>query len=115
MRNIAVKKYEIDRNFLNCHIAGFQYYDGCQVVEELKIGTPLDIYAETDNPHDSTAVVIYFGEKKLGYIPAGKNEEISKFLQFGHANIFEVHINFKNLDLHPEQQFRIAIKIKDER
>ncbi|GHV43118.1 restriction endonuclease [Bacteroidia bacterium] len=115
MKKVAVKKYEIDRNFLNCHIAGFQYYDGCQVIDELKVGTPLEIFAETDNPHDSFAVVVYFGEKKLGYIPKDKNELLSKLLQLGHADILNVFINFKNLDLHPEQQFRIAVKIKDGR
>jgi len=55
---------------------------------------------------------IYFGDKKLGYIPKGKNEELSKLLRYGREDLFEVKINYKDLERHPERQFGIAVKIR---
>ncbi|GHV36564.1 restriction endonuclease [Bacteroidia bacterium] len=115
MKKVAVKEFQLDRNFMNCHIAGFAHKDGYRVVDELNVGTMLDIFAEPNNPFDAYAVSIWYHDTQLGYIPSGKNEIISKMLQFGHSDIFEVVINSKKTDAHPEQQFHISIKISDGR
>jgi len=94
------------------HIAGFQHYQGGEVAEQLKVGTELTLKAEPENEYDPNAVAIYFGDKKLGYIPKGKNEELSKLLRYGREGLFEVKINYKDLERHPERQFGIAVKIK---
>jgi hypothetical protein len=107
--------YERSRNLLDCHIAGFNYYDGIEVIDQLKLGTSVTLKAEADNPHDSEAVAIYFKEVKLGYIPQYKNAYISNLLYFGYADIIEARINSYNLQANHERQFRIVIKLKDNR
>jgi hypothetical protein len=101
------------RQFLDCHIAGFTFWDGLDVIEELKVGTVVTLKSEPDNPHDSEAVAIYFGDSKLGYIPRNHNGDISQFIFFGHGNVFEAKINSVFPDKHLEQRFRVTIKIRD--
>lgn len=107
--------YERSRHLMDCHIAGFTYYDGLDVLDNLKPGTPVDLKAEPDNPYDPEAVAIYYGDTKLGYIPRAKTYYVSKLLYFGHGDIYDVKINHRNLEEKPENQFRIVVKIMDNR
>ena len=107
--------YDRSRNFLECHIAGFTYYDGLDVIEELSLGTTVNLKLEPDNPYDPNAVAVYYEDTKLGFIPRVKNHTISQLLHFGHVDLFDVKINCRNLDENPEHQFRIVVKIKDNR
>jgi hypothetical protein len=102
-----------DRHFSNFHIAGLTYYDAVDVFEELRVGKTLILKAEPENPFDGNAVAIYYGETKLGYIPASQNEQFSKLLRFGHGDIFEAKISQRNEEAHPEKQIRVLIRIKD--
>ena len=96
-----------DRHFSNFHIAGFTYYDGVDVIDELKIGKSLILKAERENPHDANAVAIYYNKTKLGYVPAEQNEMISKFFRLGYSDIFEAKISQKNEEVHPENKFEL--------
>ena len=107
--------YERSRNLMDCHIAGFTYYDGIEVIDNLTIGAPVTLKSEPDNPYDPSAVAIYYGTKKLGYVPKYKNGCVSDLLYFGHGSIFDARINSRNLDNDPERQFRIVIKLRDSR
>jgi hypothetical protein len=42
--------YERSRNLLDCHIAGFNYYDGLDVIDQLKLGTAVTLKSEPENP-----------------------------------------------------------------
>jgi hypothetical protein len=107
--------YQKSRNILDCHIAGFTYYDGLEVIEEIRLGSPVRLESEPDNPYDPEAVVIYFRDKKIGYIPKLKNREISNLLYFGYRDIFEAKISSINLEAEPEQKLRVVVKLKDNR
>ncbi|MCL2867161.1 MAG: HIRAN domain-containing protein [Clostridia bacterium] len=107
--------YEKSRKLLDCHIAGFTYYDGLDVIESLTLGTPVTLRSEPDNPCDPEAVAIYYKESKLGYIPQAKNNFVSQLLYFGYSDILEARINSNNPMAHPENQYRIVVKIKDNR
>ena len=100
------------RHYMNFDIAGFSYWDGCEVFNDLKIGTELTILREEDNKFDPYAVAIYYGESKLGYVPRNNNHEISKFLELGHAKLFEARINHVSPDAHTENQIGIIVYIK---
>lgn len=106
-------KYEPSKHLIDFHIAGFGYYEGLEVIDELALGVQVDLIAESDNPYDPEAVAIYYKAKKLGYIPKDKNSLISKFLYFGHSNIFEAKIQSASKEQHPERQFRVVLKIRD--
>lgn len=109
------QRFEPSRYFMDFHIAGFAYYDGLDVIDELKLGTPVTLVSEPDNPHDADAVAIYYKHKKLGYIPAGKNQLFTTFLYFSHTDIFEARIQMAKMDNHPERQFRVVVRVKDKR
>ena len=79
---------------------------------ELKIGTELTLVREEDNRFDPYAVAIYYDESKLGFIPRNQNHEISKFLELGHTNLFEVRINRITPDAQPENLVGAIVYIK---
>jgi hypothetical protein len=105
--------HERSRNLLECHIAGFTYYDGLDVIKYLELGTQVNLKSESDNPYDPNAVAIYYEDTKLGFIPRVKNHTISQLLYFGNDDLFEARINCCHPDEDPENQFRIVVKIKD--
>lgn len=115
--NESVKSasFEKSRHIMDFHLAGFTYYDGLEVIDELTLGKPVELVAEADNPHDPEAVAIYFQERKIGYVPREKNVLLRTFLYFGYKHIFEARIQYANKETHPERQFRIVVKIKDNR
>ena len=98
----------------NFHIAGFAYWEGCEAFEHLKIGTKLDLVREADNAFDPYAVAIYYGEYKLGFIPRGENHDISKYLDMGLKDIYEVLITRITPDVHPEQQVEVIVNIMNQ-
>ena len=101
-----------DRHFASFHIAGFTYYDGVDVFDNLKIGTKLFLKAEPENPYDPKAVAIYYGEDiHIGYVPRDENEVMSKFLILGYFDLFEVKINQVSPEAHPEKQVRVVVRI----
>lgn len=101
----------VNQHYATFYIAGFTYWDGLEVFDELKIGTRLKLEAEPTNGHDPNAVKILYGETMLGYIPRGENEEISKFLQLGYAELFSVKVNRSNTEAHTEKQVSVTVKI----
>lgn len=95
----------------NFHIAGFGYWEGCEAFEHLKIGTKLDLVREADNAFDPYAVAICYGEYKLGFIPRGQNHDISKYLDMGLDNIYDVRITRITPDVHPEDQVEVIVNV----
>jgi hypothetical protein len=100
-----------DRHFSNFSLAGFTYYDGIEVFQELKVGTLLTMLAEPENKYDPSAIAIYYGEKKLGFIPKEENKLIFQFLTLGHSSLFEVRINRISPESHPEKQVGVVVRI----
>ncbi|MFZ4455526.1 MAG: HIRAN domain-containing protein [Bacteroidales bacterium] len=101
-----------NRHYSAFHIAGFSYWEGCLAFNELKIGIELTLVREEDNKFDPYAVAIYWGEYKLGFIPRAENHEISKFLELGYSDLFEVRINKLSPDAHLENQVGVIVYIK---
>ncbi|MCL2137674.1 MAG: HIRAN domain-containing protein [Coriobacteriia bacterium] len=107
--------YERSRNILDCYIAGFTYYDGISVFDDLSIGTSVALRAEPDNPYDPNAVAVFYGNSKLGYIPRNTNKLISDLLYFGYGEIMEALISTRDIYAQPEKQFRVVIRLIDKR
>lgn len=100
------------RHFTNFDIAGFTYWDGALVFQELSIGTELHLKREEDNKFDPYAVAIYYKEYKLGFIPRSMNKEISKLCEQGYTDIFEVRINRISPNENMEDQIGVIIYLK---
>lgn len=101
-----------NNHFANFHIAGFTYYDGVDVFDELRVGTILQAVPEPDNPHDELAVALYYKDTKLGYIPRSCNQYISKLLNHGYTRLFDFKVNRVNPLSEPEGQVGVVVKIK---
>ena len=93
------------------NLAGFMYYDGVEVFNELKIGTELRFVPEPENRHDEYAVAIYLNDTKLGFVPRGENKIISKLLHIGH-DVFTVKINRLSPEEHPNNQVGVVVRVK---
>ncbi len=65
------------------YVAGFQYYDGPDIIHQLRAGQRYELVAEPENPHDAFAVAIYWHNRQLGYIPRQENRSLSRLLQQG--------------------------------
>lgn len=102
-----------DRHFTHFNMAGFTYYDGIEVFQELKVGTTLTLAAEPDNQHDPYAVALFYNNKKLGYIPREENQQISQFLNLGYTNLFEVRINRIAPESYPEKQIGVVVRVRE--
>lgn len=105
-------KETMHRHFINFDIAGFSYWDGALVLEELKPGMRLEMVREEENKFDAYAVALYYGEHKLGFVPRTDNHDLSKFLEMGYGDIFEVVINRVSPTEHPEHQVGVIIYLK---
>ncbi len=64
-------------------LAGFQYYQGKQLWEEMKVGDALTLVREPDNPHDSNAVRVEWRGHRLGYVPRRENHSVAQHMDRG--------------------------------
>lgn len=107
--------FEPSRNLMSFHIAGFQYWDGALVLDQLKPGQQLELVPEFENPHDPEAVTIYFQGVKLGFVPAEMNGTISPLLYFGHGDALECRVQQVAPDRSPWHQVRVGVYVTDAR
>lgn len=107
--------YVPSRTFLSCTVHGFTYWDGLNVIDDLIVGTCVELRAEPSNPYDPKAVAIWLNGSKIGYIPRHENTELSMLLFFGHSEVFEAFINQINWEVSPEHQVGIVVRVKDAR
>lgn len=64
-------------------LAGFQYHAGEALWERLRVGDPLALIREPDNPHDARAVRVEWRGVMLGYLPRAENEAVAAALDRG--------------------------------
>ncbi len=64
-------------------LAGFQYYAGKVVWDEIHEGDALTLTREPENPHDLQAVRVDWHGIKLGYVPRRDNEAVARMLDNG--------------------------------
>lgn len=68
---------------LHCFIAGLQYYEKLEVWKNLKIGDPVELIPQPENPYDKNTVIVACKGKQLGYLPRSENRHIAKILNAG--------------------------------
>lgn len=64
-------------------LAGFQYYAGKILWDEMQEGDRLALVRETDNRHDPHAVRVEWRGTKLGYLPRSDNREVAEEMDRG--------------------------------
>ncbi|TRZ99390.1 MAG: HIRAN protein [Rhodocyclaceae bacterium] len=66
-------------------LAGFRYYAGETLWQEMREGDRLTLVREGDNLHDANAVRIEWRGQKLGYLPRAENRSVAAALDAGEA------------------------------
>lgn len=64
-------------------LAGFQYYGGKILWDEMREGDRLALVREPDNPHDANAVRVEWRGTKLGYLPRAENRDVARAMDRG--------------------------------
>ena len=64
-------------------LAGFRYYEGKRLWQEMKVGDALQLVREPDNSHDPKAIRVDWQGHKLGYVPRADNEALARFMDQG--------------------------------
>ena len=64
-------------------LAGFQYYDGKVLWDNMRVGDPLTLVREPQNPHDSNAVRVEWKGQPLGYVPRRDNSDVARQMDRG--------------------------------
>lgn len=106
---VIIGKKEEKRIYLgDFFIAGYKYYEGEEVIKELKEGEELNFKRQKDNEFDEKAIEIYTKSgKKLGYVPMDLN--------FIPANIMDQEIkiagNISEIDHDAESWEKVIVSI----
>jgi hypothetical protein len=66
-------------------LAGFRYYAGEALWQDMREGDRLTLVREADNPHDANAVRIEWRGQKLGYLPRAENRTVAAAMDKGEA------------------------------
>ena len=64
-------------------LAGFQFYQGKQLWDEIKVGDTLMLVREPANPHDGNAVRVEWRGHALGYVPRRENQAVARHIDRG--------------------------------
>jgi hypothetical protein len=64
-------------------LAGYNHHQAPRVFAALRVGDPLALVREADNPHDPNAVSVHWGAHTLGYVPRARNALIAWALDRG--------------------------------
>lgn len=78
-------------------LAGSQFHALPAVVDQIRIGDPLTLKREPDNPHDSNAVQVLWQEHLLGFVPRRENKAVARALDRGNP------LTARVVALHPEE------------
>jgi hypothetical protein len=64
-------------------LAGFVYYDGKAVWDQMSTGDRLSLVREPGNPHDANAVRLEWKGHMLGYVPRKENTDLARQMDHG--------------------------------
>ncbi|MCK9379813.1 MAG: HIRAN domain-containing protein [Sulfuritalea sp.] len=88
-------------------LAGFRYYAGETLWQDMREGDRLALVREADNPHDTNAVRIEWRGQKLGYLPRAENRAVAAAMDGGEA----VDARIARLRQHRNPWQRVLIEV----
>lgn len=91
-------------------LAGFQYYQGKQLWDEIKVGDALALIREPDNPHDRNAVRVEWHGRMLGYVPRRDNRAVSAHMDGG--GVVEARVSKLQQHRNPWQRIEFEVLVK---
>ena len=91
-------------------LAGFQYYQGGRLWDEIKVGDALTLAREPDNPHDSNAVRVEWQGQMLGYVPRRENQAVARHMDSGGK--VEARVSKLMQHRNPRQRIEFEVFVK---
>ena len=88
-------------------LAGFQFYAGRELWDEMKAGDALVLVREPDNAHDAHAVRVEWRDRKLGYLPRAENRAVAAEMDRGG----KVTARIARLNRHLDPWKRIQVEV----
>ena len=88
-------------------LAGFQFYAGRELWEEMKAGDALALVREPENRHDANAVRVEWRGRKLGYLPRAENRAVAAEMDRGG----QVEARVARLARHRDPWKRIQVEV----
>ncbi len=88
-------------------LAGFQFYAGKALWDEMKEGDALALIREPDNAHDANAIRVEWRGRKLGYLPRAENRAVSAEMDRGG----QVEARIAGLHRHRDPWKRILVEV----
>lgn len=106
-KSVEIKQYQ-KFYLLQCFVAGFRFYKGMELLNEMHEGDLLELKREPQNEHDECAIALFWNNEKIGFIPASENEVLSRLLD---ANVLQLlaEITHLNKGVEPWENLAIAI------
>ncbi len=92
-------------------LAGFRYYEGKALWDEMKVGDALALVREAGNPHDGNAVRVEWQGRPLGYVPQRENRAVAQHMDRGgrvEARISKLH---KHLNASRRIEFEVFVRL----
>lgn len=90
------------------YVAGWRYYDGEKVIDQLFPGSKVDLQLEPDNPYDPFAIQIYGPERTLlGYVPVYYTRYLDETVN---NNTYEAFV--KKIGPADDPQLRLRVNVK---
>jgi hypothetical protein len=88
-------------------LAGFQFYAGRALWDEMKAGDVLALVREPDNRHDANAVRVEWRGRRLGYLPRRENRAVAAEMDRGGR----VEARIARLQRHRDPWQRILVDV----
>ena len=88
-------------------LAGFRYYQGKELWDEMKVGDALALVREAGNVHDSNAVRVEWHGHPLGYVPQRENRTVAQHMDRGGR----VEARISKLQKHPNAWQRVEFEV----
>jgi len=105
---VAVTKDFRKIYLLQCFVAGFRFYEGMNLLSDMKEGDLLELKREADNKFDKCAIALHWRNKKIGFIPAATNEMLSYLIDSDALSLFGV-ITHLEKNAQPWENVAVAV------
>lgn len=88
-------------------LAGFQFYAGKALWDEMQEGDALSLVREPENAHDANAIRVEWRGRKLGYLPRAENRAVAAEMDRGG----KVEARIARLQRHRDPWKRILVEV----
>jgi hypothetical protein len=88
-------------------LAGFRYHAAAEAWPDMRVGDPLELAREPENPHDPSAVSVSWRGRKLGYVPRRDNAALAWGLDRGER----LQARISRLAEHPNPSRRLEFEV----